>query len=104
MAELKAGGMAIIIDSCTTEEIGRCITTERLCQPGEIVLTPTVHRARVPSEKCWMVTGNVSAGGTLGGKISHITGWAFYPPDLLMPIDGEDFQHEDERQKELTHG
>jgi hypothetical protein len=102
MAELKSGGMALILDSCTQEEIGRCVTTEMLCEPGTIIMTPSGHLAKVPSESCWMVTGNVSAGGTLGGKISHIHGWAFYPPDLLMPIDGDDLKHEGERQKELT--
>lgn len=105
MAELRAGGMALIIDSATPEEIGRCVSLIRLI-PVNSSFTSPVHER--PSNNggdipAWLVTGNVEAKLGKGAPLWAGKGWALYPPQYLIPIDGDDFSNEDERQKELEH-
>ncbi|MBK0095247.1 hypothetical protein IBT49_04615 [Erwinia sp. S63] len=99
MAELKAGGLAILIKSYNPGNTGKSVTTEFIVQPMEYVDTPsgavfTNHSGRL----CWFITGDVST--ELNGVV--VKGCAFAHPEQLLPIDGEDFKHEGERKKELT--
>lgn len=91
MADLRAGGLAIIIKSRFPENIGKVVKTEKFIGTSEPYYVD-----------CWEVTAISQLTGTLypvkeGGS-------AVAPAKSLMPIDGDNFQHEDEQQKELTHG
>lgn len=102
MAELKAGALAIVISSEVTAEIGRTVTLIKRIYDGEFYRFPDGSRYSDESaskDKCWVVSGDVSVytDGDSGGM-------GIFPSWALMPIDGDDFSHEDERQKELAHG
>lgn len=101
MAELKAGGLAILIKTFVPENAGKSVTTEFMVQHMESLDTPSGEVfTNYSGRACWYITGDVWT--ELNGVT--VTGFAFAHPEQLMPIDGDDFQHEDERQKELTHG
>lgn len=92
MAELKVGGLALIISCPWGENAGRVVRLLRYLGVRKSDVTPEVGQAwEVKSE-----SGLTSPYGTY-----HVCG-VF--SRRLMPIDGDDFQREDERQKELTHG
>ncbi|AER33617.1 hypothetical protein [Pantoea ananatis] len=101
MAELKAGGMAIFIAG-PTELLGLQVDTMRYVSPGESITLPTGFRMRNAWKGRWLIH-NERIFVTLGnGKV--LDDYCLCPGSWLMPIDGDDFQHEDERHKELTHG
>lgn len=99
MSELRAGGLAIIIGLKTFAELnGKSVLLEKMVSPGEIFTAPCGKRCRsVEKIKTWIVIGNVYSS-------NGFQGWCQLDPKNLIPIDGEDFSHEDERQKELTNG
>lgn len=96
MSELRAGGLAIIVMSVSHENLGKVVTLIEFI--GSV--DKGVHKSR---NDIWRIRAANSLlrgfkGEVLPGEIARCPGaW-------LMPIDGEDFSHEDERQKELTHG
>ena len=104
MAELRAGGLAIIIDSIAPEDIGKCVQTVSLIPPlgrfNSPQGRPTINSSEIAS---WLITGEVTA--KLGEESPAWAGkgWALYPPQYLMPIDGDDFSNEDQHQKEREH-
>ena len=101
MAELRAGGMALIIDSATPEEVGRCVYTVSLIPPGGRFASPHGRPTNNHSESvAWFITGDVKASLGDGAPIWAGKGWSLYPPQYLMPIDGDDFGSEDQHQKE----
>ncbi|HHS9552222.1 TPA: hypothetical protein ACTXCE_003326 [Raoultella planticola] len=101
MSELRAGGMALIIDSATPEEIGRCISLVKLIPVRGSFTSPQGRPSNNAGEiPAWLVTGNVEAKLGKGAPLWAGKGWALYPPQYLIPIDGDDFSNEDERQKE----
>ncbi|MFL1521380.1 hypothetical protein ACHP4N_18340, partial [Klebsiella quasipneumoniae subsp. similipneumoniae] len=51
-----------------------------------------------PGQQIWVVSGDVSI---YTSKPSG--GMCIFPSSHLMPIDGDDFSNEDERQKEREH-
>lgn len=107
MSELRAGGLALIIDSVDLDEVGKCVTTISLIPAGGRFTSPHGRQTNNCADfAAWFVTGDVNAHLGDGVSIWHTArmGWSLYPPQYLIPIDGEDFSHEDERQKELTHG
>lgn len=91
MAELKEGGLALVIRSRFPENIGKVVRTDRFIGISEPYFVDS-----------WEVTALSPLTGTLGPAKEG--GSMVAPVFSLMPIDGDDFQHEDERQKELTHG
>ena len=97
MAELKAGGLALVIRG---EDCGKCVTTERFI-PGKSKFTAPDGENYTAAQACsgWLCTGDVNP-----KDLPELRGWALFRTENLLPIDGDDFQHEDERQKELTHG
>ncbi|WP_400237705.1 hypothetical protein [Klebsiella michiganensis] len=104
MAELRAGGMALIIDSATPEEIGRCVSLIKLIPVRGSFTSPQGRHSNNAGEiPAWFVTGDVKAKLGDDSPIWAGKGWALYPPQYLMPIDGDDFSNEDEHQKELEH-
>lgn len=105
MSELRAGGLAMIIGSNQQSDIGKCVTTVELVAPRGSFKSPLGRPSINGSDYlCWLVTGDVKSEMGKGSPIWTGNGWALFPPQYLMPIDGEDFSHEDERQKELTNG
>lgn len=91
MAELKPGGLALIIKAKFPENIGKAVKTEKFIG----VSAPYYVN-------CWEITALSLLTGTLMPVKEGDS--AIAPAASLMPIDGDDFQHEYERQKELTHG
>ncbi|QLO51331.1 hypothetical protein HV234_07225 [Klebsiella grimontii] len=96
MAELRAGGLAIIIHSGRPENIGRVVLTVSL-EGGA-----SIKRG----ERTWFI--RTCSGESLiarkrkSGKLSHPTE-CFCAEWRLMPIDGDDFSNEDQYQKEQEH-
>ncbi|HFE8995024.1 TPA: hypothetical protein ACGATL_000259 [Raoultella ornithinolytica] len=84
MAELRAGGLALIIRSPFDENVGKTVSLIKFMGGGEWELTALsdLKGALYP----------VRAGDSCVGLGQN-----------LMPIDGDDFSNEDERQKELEH-
>lgn len=91
MADLRAGGLALVIKSRFPENIGKVVRTDRFIGISEPYFVDS-----------WQVTALSPLSGTLGPAKEGDSMVA--PVFTLMPIDGDDFQREDERQKELTHG
>lgn len=94
MAELKAGGLAIVISSPIPKNVGRVV---------ELVEFWGILKSRYTGEEgpAWEV--KTDSPMTLpNGWPSDLTGLIF--SKNLMPIDGDDFQHEGERQRELIDG
>lgn len=102
MAELKAGGLAIIIRShAAPSDIGKTVTLIKFLRPGDLYEPDDSgeiyrHGDNIPA---WLVGGDCTL--MCNGEAVKI-GFALYAPRALLPIDGDDFQHEDERQKELN--
>ncbi|WP_394551421.1 hypothetical protein C1N58_12510 [Pantoea sp. SGAir0180] len=92
MAELKAGGLAIIISCPWGKNVGKVVRLIRFL--GERNSDFTEESG--PAWEIYCESGIYSDGGTykLCGSFSR----------RLMPIDGCDFSHQDEQQKELTYG
>lgn len=82
MSELLVGGMALVYGLVNDiEDNGKSvILTEKIGNIG------------------FAVAGNVR------DKFSGEMGFGYFYKENLMPLDGEDFSHEDERKKELTNG
>ncbi|HFT3314746.1 TPA: hypothetical protein ACHV9Z_005237 [Klebsiella pneumoniae] len=93
--------MALIIDSATPEEIGRCVSLIKLIPVRGSFISPqgrsTNNAGEIPA---WLVTGDVKASLGDDSPIWAGKGWSLYPPQYLMPIDGDDFGSEDQHQNE----
>lgn len=94
MAELKPGGLAIVISSPVPKNIGRVVELVEYWGVLNSQYTGEVGPAWKVKVDKEMILPN--------GRPSDLTGLIF--SKKLMPIDGDEFQHEDERHKELTHG
>ncbi|MFL6615984.1 MAG: hypothetical protein ACJ8LD_20000 [Pantoea agglomerans] len=99
MAELRAGGLALIINSRIPENIGRTVKLIRYLG----MMKGNVMKVSMAAWECQSASGENLKGFMPTGAVRHAR-VIDCPSDWLMPIDGEDFQHEDEQQKELTHG
>lgn len=91
MIELKAGGLAIIIKSRFPENVGKVVTTSNFIGQSELYGT-----------YCWKVIAHTNLTGTIRPVKEGES--AIAPVFSLMPIDGDDFIKESEREKELSHG
>jgi hypothetical protein len=101
MAELKIGCLALVVKTYNVHEnLGRSVVIERLIADGKRFRSPKTNGMceNASGETLYLVTGNIK--NAFVGE----DGWHLMRRNQLMPIDGNDFQHEDERQKELTHG
>ncbi|MBX4661171.1 hypothetical protein [Klebsiella michiganensis] len=92
MAELRAGGLAIIIRSRFPENVGKVV--KLVACVGEInhLLGRGIY---------WEIEAMSELAGTLWRVKSGSTSMA--QAKSLMPIDGDDFSNEDEHQKEREH-
>ncbi|WP_414455452.1 hypothetical protein [Enterobacter quasiroggenkampii] len=102
MSELRAGGLAIVISAIREENIGKSCRLIALVEPGKEFSTQHGVKTNGSTHPLWFVEGDLIAISKSKKKTWH--GWSLFHPKKLMPIDGEDFSHEDQRQKELTNG
>lgn len=101
MAELRAGGMALVIASGNKNEIGKSVTLIRKVLSGEFHQFPNGSSYAMKTntgQSMWVVSGDVSI---YTSKPS--SGMSIFPSSHLMPIDGDEFINEDEHQKEREH-
>ncbi|WP_320733873.1 hypothetical protein [Enterobacter kobei] len=101
MSELRVGGMALVIKTYRIHEnLGKSVIVEKIINPGK----------RFKSIKTGSINENATdeilfySSGDLKSPFPGEDGAVCFGREQLMPIDGEDFSHEDERQKELTNG
>lgn len=99
MKGLRAGGLALVIRSTDSHEVGRVVTLIQMVRPGEEFTAPDgiVCRWRPYNPASWLVSGDVQSNMPNG---LVFFGWAVFPPTHLMPIDSTDPDKVDERQKE----
>ncbi|EOU1336158.1 hypothetical protein ACNSVR_000299 [Cronobacter malonaticus] len=95
MSELRVGGMAIVIKSHTQENIGKVVQLVSFIGDG---MGPYSKRTDM-----WLIRAIQSKLKTQLFYISPGEECAC-PGEYLIPIDGEGFSNEPERQKELTNG
>ncbi|MEF3108826.1 hypothetical protein QFI91_06965 [Raoultella sp. WB_B2P2-3] len=100
MVELRAGGLAIFIAG-PAELIGVVVITERLVGPNEVIKLPGGRRVRNSGSSRWLVHNDRIVVTLSNG--SKLNDYALVFQHWLMPIDGDDFSNEDERQKEREH-
>lgn len=87
MSQLKPGGLAFVIKSRTCPaNLGKCVTTERLLLPDEVVKTPIGEIHNWFSRPIWYCTGNIIL-EFLSGRIAH--GHAVFFPESLSPLNGD---------------
>lgn len=104
MRELKPGCLALIIDSNKQSEIGKCVTTVELVAPRGSFKSPHGRPTLNCGDcQCWLVTGDVKSEMGKESPIWSGNGWALYPPQYLMPIDGDYFSEELVTDKERLH-
>ncbi len=89
MSELRVGGLALVIRSVNQDLIGRVVTLIDLLKPGYFTHNGERHLFK--------------ANG-VGWLCEIEEGIVIFRPSQLLPIDGGNFSHEGEREKELTHG
>ncbi|HEC2625672.1 TPA: hypothetical protein R2K43_000829 [Raoultella planticola] len=100
MAELRAGGLVLVIASGNQNEVGKTVTLVRVVSSGEYHKFPdgSSYTMMELGQQLWVVSGDVSV---YTSKPSG--GMSIFPSSHLMPIDGDDFSNEDEHQKEREH-
>ena len=99
MAELRAGGMAIIIGlKRDTHLNGKCVVLQQFVKYLDEFISPVNDRIWIHDDlrNAWVVTGDVTHPG---GEY----GWGSLSPANLMPINGDDFSSEGERHKEREY-
>lgn len=100
MSELKAGGIAMVVGG-NPELFGMVIRTERLVMPGEAATGPDGRSALNVVRPKWMCTDARIITPLADGSL--LDGWGFFWVIHLLPIDGDDFSHEVEQRRELSH-
>lgn len=101
MAELRAGGLALVIGLKEYARFnGKCVQLVMMVRPGEIYKSPVTElRWRHEcNNSSWVAIGDVEP---VHGKEK---GWSIFNPKNLIPIDGDDFSHEREHERELING
>ena len=101
MAELRAGGLALVIASGNQNEVGKTVTLIRKVSSGEFHQFPNGNSYAMKTntgQSMWVVSGDVPI-----YKSKPSGGMSIFPAKSLMPIDGDDFSNEDEHQKEREH-
>lgn len=105
MSELRVGSLALIVKAYTDQSaVGKVVEVHGVTGPAGVFISPATGETRlcIPAiiEKAYVCTGDIHSGSIFPEE----NGYALFRRCQLMPIDGEDFSHEDERQKELTNG
>lgn len=103
MAELRAGGLALVIRSDDPYDLGKTVKLIELISTGKSAKAPSGELYSMKNGVIsWAVEGDVRVIGVRQETLIH--GWAMFEPMQLMPLSDGGFSHEDEQQKELTHG
>ncbi|SXD48205.1 Uncharacterised protein [Klebsiella quasivariicola] len=92
MAELRAGGLAIIIRSHFPENVGKVV---------KLVACVGEMNSPFGCGVYWEIEAMSEIKGTLWRVKPGLNGLAL--AKNLMPIDGDDFSNEDQRQKEREY-
>lgn len=104
MAELRAGGMALIIRSTEPSDVGKCVTLVSLIEPEMDFVSPSnIQCTSGKTTSSWLVVGDVYAEAKEPYDLpkSDLYGWGLYKVNSLLPIDGEDFSDEDIYEKDI---
>ncbi|WP_024141040.1 hypothetical protein [Salmonella enterica] len=99
MGRLREGGLALIVGS-NPETIGLVVTTVRPVVSGGVIVTPCGKRFSNGGSFRWLIHSDQLFVKLSDGTI--IDDYCLCFEQHLMPIDGEDFSHEDEREKEFS--
>ncbi|HCB9326961.1 TPA: hypothetical protein ACNOIS_005560 [Klebsiella oxytoca] len=100
MAELRAGCQAMIIGGFYRTNDGKSVLVVGFVPNGSrFIWNGEVYAEPVPMGDAWLVSGDLVARDGATGEAKRID-FALMPAKYLMPIDGDDFSGEDERQKE----
>jgi hypothetical protein len=103
MAELREGSKVLVIGAFTEKgavNIGKSATLSFFASHGDVYKGPDGIDYLCSSDGLPAVI----VGSQIYNVVTKKLGWAQVSARHLMVIDGDDFQHEDERQKELTYG
>lgn len=86
MSELKPGGLAILIKAHIPSDVGHCVTTVGIVDPGECIDTPIGTLQNWTSIPVWYITGDVRS-EFFSGRIAQ--GHALARSRSLLPINPE---------------
>lgn len=103
MSELKAGCRALIIGVFYRTNDGKSVFVEQYVPNGESFIYEGQRYADpIPLGDAWLISGDIIVRTGDTGEAKRL-GFGLIPGKFLMPLD-DDFSHEDEQQKDLTHG
>lgn len=103
MAELKAGCRALIIGGFYRTNDGSSVLVEQFVPSGEsFYYRGQKYAEPVPMGDAWLINGEIVARDGVTGEALRL-GFGLMPGKYLMPLD-DDFSHEVEREREVTHG
>ena len=103
MSELKAGCHALIIGGFYRTNDGGSVLVEQFVPNGQPFFYKGQKYAEPkPMGDAWLISGEIVVRDGDTGEAKRL-GFGLMPGKYLMPLD-DDFSHEDERQKEFSHG
>lgn len=103
MAELKAGCRALIIGGFYRTNDGSSVLVEQFVPSGSPFFYKGEKYAEpVPMGDAWLISGEIVARDGVTGEAKRL-GFGLMPAKYLMPLD-DDFSHEVEWGREVTHG
>lgn len=104
MSELRAGCQAMIIGGFYRTNDGKSVQVVGFVPNGaQFTWEGAVYAEPVPMGDAWLISGDLVIRDGDTGEAKRLN-FALMPGKYLMPIDGDNFRHEDELQKELTNG
>lgn len=102
MADLRAGGLALVISG---EYAGCLVVTEFFVNAASYFTAPNGLTYRAGKEASgWLCTGNVTA-KPVEGTVARgcLDGFCLFAEKKLIPFGDEDFSHEKESEKQLQN-
>ena len=105
-AVLEAGCVALVIDSVNPENIGKSVTLISWCAAGELFNAPDGTCGRMPENTGgWLCAGEIVCGGKMSVSMRDFRRyrWCVFPPQYLMPMNGDPFGHLYDGHKELCN-
>ena len=102
MAELRAGCRALVIGGFYRTNDGKAVDVIQFVPNGETFeFEGQLYADKPPRGDAWLIVGDLIS--QLNGDAQRLH-FALMPGKYLMPIDGDDFSHEREHEKELING
>ncbi len=102
MSELRPGCKALVIGGFYRVNDGKAVDVIEFIPNGQTFeFEGQLYADKPPRGDAWLIVGDLIC--QLNGDAQRMH-FALIPGECLLPIDGEDFSNEDERQKELTNG